>query len=78
METNLDPLGILKHEKISEQGSVQENARVQNIHSGVCPVCQASMKISKINISSKDIDAYICEKDRICMPIQNQPILDLY
>lgn len=77
-QTNLDPLGILKHEKLSEKGSTLETARVQNIHAGICPICQGSMKISKIKIGSKDIDAYTCTNDRVCMPVQNQPVLDLY
>ena len=77
-QTNLDPLGILKHEKISEKGSTLETARVQNIHAGICPVCQSSMKISKIKIDKREIDAYTCVNDRVVMPVQNSPILDLY
>jgi hypothetical protein len=72
---SLDPLGILATGKNTDK---KVEARVTNIHVGSCPVCQGTMKVSKIKLAGKNLDVYTCLTDRVCMPIQNQPVLDLY
>ncbi len=70
---NNDPLGVLAS-KNSEQS--KETARMENIHTGFCPICQTQMRVLKIKMDKHEVDTYTCIADRVAMPLQNGPILE--